>query len=391
MLISSLIFSRLYPPISFGELGYYSGFSSLVAVVAGLRFDYIAFSQPLEQRATSFATALVCATALHVLILVALLSAHMADLAPSKTSYWLLVFSVATSTFYLATQFLIATAEYKQFARARMAQAILQLLLGLVFYYIDIRIGLLVCYSISQLLVGTLLFHRYGRPVLQKRYAQIARNWRASSSNAAHNTFLILLLYATPFAPVLLGIAIYSAEEVGAYFLFSSAFAAPFAVFRRSAINLLNGEVASPHKALGIARAVKKFVPGGTGITVAIALLSFLIFGRTGQEATLLIFGKAWESYFPLLLPVFLFHFADALLQPFSTLLPLWGQQSLAMKFEVLRFLLVYAGLPAVVWLTQTSFYYSLISFYAIMIAIYGMIFVTICRLTLNARTKPSS
>lgn len=391
MFISSLIFSRLYPPTSFGELGYYSGFSSLVAVVAGLRFDYIAFSQPMEQRATSFATALVCATGLHALILAALLSANTADFAPSKTSYWLLVFSVATSTFYLATQFLIATAEYQLFARARMTQAVLQLLLGLAFYYVDIKIGLLICYSISQLLVGILLFQRYGKAVLQQKFAQISRRWNSSSSAAAHNTLLILLLYATPFAPILLGTAIYSAEEIGAYFLFSSAFAAPFAVFRRSAINVLNAEVASPHKALVIARSAKKFVPGAVAIALAITLASLLLFGSAGHEVTLIIFGKAWVNYSTLMLPVFLFHFADAILQPFSTLLPLWGHQSLAMKFEVSRFLLVFAGLPTTVLLTQATFYHSLIFFYAIMIFIYGMIFAAICILVMNARIEASS
>lgn len=391
MFVSSLIFSRIYPPTSFGELGYYTGFASLVAVVAGVRFDYLAFSSPREDRASYFGIAFLGAIGLHLFIFLVLSALQQTELAGTKTSYWLWFFSTAASLFYLGTQYLIADSAYAKFAQARMLQAILQLALGLILYLWCPDTGLLLSFSASQLLVGLYIVTRHGQDIRKTSRRQISERWNATARQAGHNSILTLLQYSTPFAPVLLGFVKFSVEELGAYFLFSSAIAAPFSIFRRSAINFLNGEAASPEKAHKIALALNRHRNAIGAVLLLGSIASVLLLSATAPAATHLIFGASWVVYSNFLPIVFLFHLLDALLQPFTTLLPLWGHRAIAMKLEVLRFILVFGLLPLIVAARSLNYFQALATYFFMMTAIYIASLIAVWHYTsLISQTPPS-
>lgn len=385
MFLGTLMLSRLYGPASFGELAYYTGFASLVAVVSGLRFDYVVFSRSDFDKLVFFAIALVCAGCIHLLIFMVLIGADVDGFDSYKTSYWLLFFSLSASLFYLGTQLLIAISEYAGFARLRLLQAVLQIVVGLLLYRLHPKFGLFLAYALSQMVVGVFVFFRYGRSVLEVNKAQATRCWKSCSRDATVNSLLVLMQYSTPFAPVLLGSLYFSGEEVGAYFLFSSAFAAPLSIYRRSAVHFLNGEVGSPLRAQMLAAEIKKRAPLVIGVLLVITVLGSLIFSLAAREVATLLFGASWAAHSYLLLPLFLFYFFDALFQPFTTLLPLWGHQAVAMKYEVLRFAFVFFVLPFIIVVLSLNFYDAIISYFLVMSLVYIANFCTVCHWTFRA------
>ena len=379
MFLGTLMLSRLYGPTSFGELGYYAGFASIVAVVSGLRFDYIVFSRSDFEKLTFFAIALVCAGCMHLLIFLVLIGADATGFDSYKTSYWLLFFAFSTSLFYLGTQLLISISEYTGFARIRLLQAILQIAIGLLLFRLHPKFGLFLAYSLSQMVVGFFVFFCYGRSVLATNKAQLANCWRSCSRGASFNSLLVLMQYSTPFAPVLLGSLYFSGEEVGAYFLFSSAFAAPLSIYRRSAVHFLNGEVGSPMRAQMFAAVIKKRMPVVVAVLLVLTVLGSLVFLLAAREVATLIFGVSWATHSYLLLPIFLFYFFDAVFQPFTTLLPLWGRQAIAMKYEALRFVSVFFFLPIITVGFSFNFYCAIISYFLVMSIVYIANFCTVC------------
>lgn len=371
MFLGTLILSRFYDPASFGELGYYAGLASIVAVVSGLRFDYIVFSRTEFDKAVFFVIALGCAVCIHIMILVILATAHIAGSNSYKTSYWLLLFCISSSLFYQGTQMLIAFSEYTGFARIRLLQAIMQIVTGLSLYYIYPQNGLLLAFALSQLLVGFLVFHRHGDLVSKVSKFQAINCWRSNNRDAAVNSLIVLMQYSTPFAPIFIGSLFYSGAEVGAFFLFSSGYSAALSIFRRSVVNFLNGEVASPQRAVELMSKLKTQTKLAGVILVVIVVLGSFILSIAARNITTLVFGASWTEYSGFLLPIFLFFLLDALLQPFTTLLPLWGGQSVTFKYEVVRFVLVFFALPLLVSLAHLNFISALIWYFVGMGLVY--------------------
>jgi hypothetical protein len=369
MFLGTLVLSRCYGPAAFGQLGYFLGIASVVAVVCGLRFDYLVFAPGRFGRHVFFVIAGSCALLLHLAMGV-LLVVLQQNGGGEKSAYWLLLFSFATSIFYLGTQLQVALAQYDQFARTRLIQACALIVLGLGLSVFGSRNGLFIAYAAPQLLVGLLIFSGQVSSLRQVSAAQVRACWQAYRRPAGANAFLVLMQYSTPFVPVLLGSLYFAPDQIGAYFLFSSAFAAPFAVFRRSLIHFLNAEMSTPAKVLPLARAA-----GRRGWLLAAAALAALagcvLAGMLAEPLTRIVFGKNWVPYASLVLPVLVFFALDGMLQPFTTLLPLWGAQTRLMRFEAARFVGVFVLVPAVCVAWSCSFYSAMMMYFGVMLAAY--------------------
>ena len=53
-IISTLIFSRLFSVDQFGSLAFYVSFGSLIAVVGGLRFDYLILKENISEKLAGY-------------------------------------------------------------------------------------------------------------------------------------------------------------------------------------------------------------------------------------------------------------------------------------------------------------------------------------------------
>ena len=364
MIISSVLFARLYSPEDFGTLAYLSGFASIIAIVSGWRFDYIAFSKKNEEKYIYNMIPLFLMFLMHLIFLIfAIVSNQFFDFFSGK-SYWIIFFSFSSSIFYLSTQLLISIGNYSFFSKVRVFQALLQLLFGFLLFYLHFINGLIIAYSVSQLLVGFVVYRSYMKTKSDLNIYKLKECFLFDYKQAGYNTIMVLIQYSTPFAPILFGQYLFDSKEVGAFYLISSAIASPMSIFRRSLLNLFNGELTSVEKAkvLIINFKNKKIVLPFLFLTLITGIIFLNIYN---QELVVLLFGKQWIKYSGYIVPLFVFFFLDMIFQPFTTLLPLWGKQKVAMLFECLRFLLVYLIVPVTAYLLSFS-YFSFFNFYFI-------------------------
>ena len=186
------------------------------------------------------------------------------------------------------------------------------------------------------------------------------------------NTVSTGLQYSAPLAPILLGGYFFKSSEVGAYFVVSQIFAAPLGILRRSFLSFLNAEASSPEKAEAILVGIKKEflmrVLGG-GCLVMASLLS--VFWFFGSSVVTILIGVQWVGYSYLLMPLAAYFMIDAVLQPFSTLAPLWRRGQAAFLFELFRFFLVYVLGLALIEVGVVSFICYIYFFVASMIFVY--------------------
>lgn len=370
MIIASVIFARLYSPTAFGTLAYVSGFASIIAIVSGLRFDYIVFSKKESEKPLYNSISFLIMLSLHVLIAVILIGIDVLSELISDRTYWLVFFSFSSSVFYLSTQLLISVGNYSFFSKVRVLQAIVQLGTGFVFFYLNPTVGLILAYSVSQLAIGFLVYYFNFKPLFYLKINDIKACFLLNFKNALYNSVIILIQYSTPFAPILIGEYLYRTNDVGAFFLLSSAICAPLAIFRRSLVNLFNGELTSPKKArVLIGRMTNKFL---VLVAIIVAMLcGIVLIILFSKEIVLLAFGKQWLLYSNLMLPLFVFFFLDMIFQPFTTLLPLWGKQNYSMFLESIRFGLVFFVLPFLAFWLSFSYLNLVIGYFVLSTLIY--------------------
>lgn len=371
MFLSTLILSRIYTPASFGELGFYAGVASIVAVVAGLRFDYIAFANSNFHKSVFYSISLICAAIVLALIGVISLVAETYFIHKSNFAVLVILFCFSASLFNLGTQYLLAIGRYKTFANLRLLQVVVQISIGFLLYKIAPHWGLLCSFAVSQLLVGLAILAMLYKTISVISLSEILKCWRSNFRPALVNSLISLMQYSTPFAPVLIGGMYYSKPEIGAYFIFAQIFSAPLAIFRRSAINFLNGEVGSVAKASVILRVHKLHILRGVFVGVFLLVLGAALFFFFNNWFVTLLFGSKWLPYSVIVLPLFLFFCFDAVLQPFTTLLPLWGFHSNALGFEFLRFILIFVALPCLIVLYSLNFLEFLVSYLVAMVFVY--------------------
>ena len=370
MIIASVIFARLYSPTAFGTLAYVSGFASIIAIVSGLRFDYIVFSKKESEKPLYNSISFLIMFSLHVLIAVILIGIDVLSELISDRTYWLVFFSFSSSVFYLSTQLLISVGNYSFFSKVRVLQAIVQLGTGFVFFYLNPTVGLILAYSVSQLAIGFLVYYFNFKSLFYLKINDIKACFLLNFKNALYNSVIILIQYSSPFAPILIGEYLYRTNDVGAFFLLSSAICAPLAIFRRSLVNLFNGELTSPKKArVLIGRMTNKFL---VLVAIIVAMLcGIVLIILFSKEIVLLAFGKQWLLYSNLMLPLFVFFFLDMIFQPFTTLLPLWGKQNYSMFLESIRFGLVFFVLPFLAFWLSFSYLNLVIGYFVLSTLIY--------------------
>jgi O-antigen/teichoic acid export membrane protein len=242
--------------------------------------------------------------------------------------------------------------------------------MGFLFYYLNPSIGLILAYAISQLFVGLLVYYFNFKSIFQRTLEEIKKCFLVNIRNSFYNSLIILIQYSTPFAPILIGKYLYQSNDVGAFFLLSSAICAPFAIFRRSLLNLFNGEMTSPNKAKILIGKTKDKVLILFGI-IFFLLLGVVIICFFAKEIVFFIFGEQWVSYSNFILPIFVFFYLDMIFQPFTTLLTLWGRQNYSMFLESIRFGLVYLLLPFLAYFLGFTYINLLIAYFFFSTCIY--------------------
>lgn len=380
ILCGVIVLSRFYGPDSFGDFGFYSGLASIVAIVAGLRFDYIGFSQSGENKAVFFAVSLVNSVAVVLaILLIMIVAGQYLGIGPERCLLTF-VFCLSASVFYLATQYLIAKSEYGVFAYLRFFQAISQVLLGVALYEVMPSYGLVVAFVVSQFAAGGIALVLSWKSISSVSTSSMLSCWGEYNGRALANVLVSLLQYSTPFAPTLIAAFFFTKSDIGAYFLLAQAVTAPLAVFRRSFINFLNGEVFGINQANSLlnhyGQLVRRLVLGG----FVLLIIGALVIHFYGAALIGVVFGSNWVGYAPLLLPIFVYFVLDALLQPITTLLPLWGFHRLAIGYEFIRFCLVFLIVPLFLFFTDIGFMWFLIMYFSAMFAVYILTLIAVYR-----------
>jgi O-antigen/teichoic acid export membrane protein len=378
----SILFARLYSPDAFGTLAYITGVTAIATTVVGLRFDHMAFSRAADQKRQMYQAAFF------FFFLLSTASVGLASLAIVFFSVdgpalgWLMPFAVANGLYYLCSQWQIAQGEYATFGRVRVTQAVLQLGVGMALSFVAPDYGLLLAILLSQAIAAMLVLGARDFRQLQIFNKTTFEFLKFNFRPAFVNSFSALLQYATPLAPIVLGPIFFSKQEIGAYFLFSSAFSAPCAILRRSILSYFNGEVKSADQMRDMLQGA---VSGRAMAICALAVggfVSVLVLHFNASVLTSFVFGKDWRPYAALMLPLALFFAADTVLQPFSTFLGMWGHERTQMAIEIVRFMLTCIVWPLLVFVLKLEFIPAIGLYLACMFAVYIANFFIVLRTT---------
>jgi O-antigen/teichoic acid export membrane protein len=376
----SMLFARLYSADSFGTLGQISGIASIATTVAGLRFDHMAFSRPESEKAQLYGAAFLILSVLSALVCLVVLPAAWLVQDGGDAYVWSAFFVVANSAYYLCSQWQIAQGRYAAYGQLRIVQAVTQLGLGTAVFAAVPTHGMLVAVIISQAASALLAMRGSQTRPANPWSAGTRACVRANVRSAAVNSTSALLQYSTPFAPVVIGSLFFAKADIGAWFLFASAIAAPGAVLRRAILSYFNGEIRSPAQLRAMlqdfaGRARVLVVPGAVALLAGLALLYF----QAGAISDI-VFGARWHRYAGLLLPLVMYFTLDTLLQPFSTLLGMWGRESSQIRVELLRFTLTYLTWPLLVSTAGLGFEAAIDAYLALMLSVYLINFAVVLR-----------
>lgn len=381
LIVASVLFARLYPPDAFGTLAQVVAVASIVTIVAGLRFDHMAFSRNPDQKATYFGAAFAIMLLITATLLVAVAVVIWHDRQAGIDWMWIVLFTAANGCYYLCSQWQLAAGEYLAFGRVRMIQAVLQLAIGVALYAALPAHGMVVAALASQAAVAMLVAAGASmRRIVVWRRATLDCV-RANCRAASVNSLSTLLQYATPFAPMIIGPLFFTNSEVGAYFLFASAVAAPWAVLRRAILGYFNGEMGAPGRLGPMLTTVAVRYRGWLGPALLAACAALAAVHANAGWVVRLVFGPAWEGYAALLAPLLAFFALDTLLQPFSTFLGMWGRERSQVLVELLRFALTFAAWPALVAVAGLGFVEAVLAYLALMLAVYVLNAVVVLRL----------
>lgn len=374
--VSVMISSRLYKPEVFGELGWYLSFASVFAIVAAMRFDYIVLSDRVcaEEKNEFFSNAIVVSIITFFLLCIGVVIANNVFHFKYNILY-LLLFCLSLSFFNLLSQYLILIKDYNKFIFYKTNQLLLQIVMIVVFYYVFHENGLLLANILPQLIIA-ILFFLFIRRSLSFKLNNFIPFFYKNYREGFKNSFLTFIQYSTPVIPVLFGGYVFDKSQIGAYFLFSQTMAVPFSLIRRNVLILFNGEYSDAKK---IKELFESVLTTRNFITVLMSFACFLVFLVFCSSYIIMIFfGREWLEFSWLLSLLFIYYFFDALLQPLTTLYPLWGKVNKALGFELVRFTSVAIVLPLVVFFAKLSFSSFVILFLIIMLLIYVVNFYSI-------------
>lgn len=376
--VSVMISSRLYKPEVFGELGWYLSFASVFAIVAAMRFDYIVLSDRVcaEEKNEFFSNAIVVSIITFFLLCIGVVIANNVFHFKYNIIY-LLLFCLSLSFFNLLSQYLILIKDYNKFIFYKTNQLLLQIVMIVGFYYVFHENGLLLANILPQLLIS-ILFFLFIRKSLSFKLNNFIPFFYKNYREGFKNSFLTFIQYSTPVIPVLFGGYVFDKSQIGAYFLFSQTMAVPFSLIRRNVLILFNGEYSDAKK---IKELFESVLTARNFIIVLMSFACFLVFLVFCSSYIIMIFfGREWLEFSWLLSLLFIYYFFDALLQPLTTLYPLWGKVNKALGFELVRFASVAIVLPLVVFFAKLSFSSFVILFLIIMLLIYVVNFYSILK-----------
>ncbi|RXT01086.1 lipopolysaccharide biosynthesis protein [Acinetobacter junii] len=376
--VSVVISSRLYKPEVFGELGWYLSFASVFAIVAAMRFDYIVLSDRVcaEEKNEFFSNAIVVSIITFFLLCIGVVIANNVFHFKYNIIY-LLLFCLSLSFFNLLSQYLILIKDYNKFIFYKTNQLLLQIVMIVGFYYVFHENGLLLANILPQLLIS-ILFFLFIRKSLSFKLNNFIPFFYKNYREGFKNSFLTFIQYSTPVIPVLFGGYVFDKSQIGAYFLFSQTMAVPFSLIRRNVLILFNGEYSDAKK---IKELFESVLTARNFIIVLMSFACFLVFLVFCSSYIIMIFfGREWLEFSWLLSLLFIYYFFDALLQPLTTLYPLWGKVNKALGFELVRFASVAIVLPLVVFFAKLSFSSFVILFLIIMLLIYVVNFYSILK-----------
>ena len=386
MMLTTLAFTRLFSSEQFGELAFYASYGSIMAIIGGLRFDYINLQESIDDKFIGYLVSNICSVCLNtVLGLTLLLIDYFFLLLHGYNILFMFLFGLGYSLFHNLTQYYISRQEYRKFILNRLIQISSIFVIGLALYLASYNESALIfSYSFSQLLLGTIsfvfiTFERLSTISIQ----QITEFFYRYFNEAIKNTLISFMQYSTPLAPVIIGALIFSESKIGAYFVFSQMLSSPLSIIRRNLLIFLNGEFGSSIKLKTAIKEAKSYFTYVKYI-ILLGLFGLILIYYFDEDIVRLILGKQWVDYSYLLIPLLLYFLIDSILQPITTLLPLWGYVSYSMKIESLRFICILFALPIFTFVFNISFMSFLLLFIAIMILAYISITIKTIKLSLK-------
>ena len=371
----AILLARLYSPEAFGEYGFYAGIASVITIVSGFRFEYLAFGlqqRKAEQRA-HMVVAYMAASAIALLCLPVGWLVAPAFPAYQAFPVWVAVFVLGSSFFYLGGQSILLAQKYGVFARFRIAQVVAQLVAAAALFFALPAQGLNLGMSLPLIALALLILH-WGRlhdPTTSSDWHAVKRVVKTQWTSALSNTLFTGLQYLTPFTPVLFGSLYYSKADVGSYFVIAQIFAAPLTVLRRSLISFYLVEFSQVERLIRFLGAhrdrLRKMM-----LTVFVLLMLFMpgIYWL-GPDILVGLLGDQWAPYGAYVLPLATYFVLDALLQPLTTLFPLWGRTRFAILTEAIRVALLFGGGYVFIQEWQPSYLHFILYFFGIMVFMY--------------------
>ncbi len=374
MIITTLIFTRLYSVQDFGELAFYSSYGSIIAVTSNLRFDYLNLKEHFTEKYIGYLVSNILTVIINIVIISLLLIIdYKFNVLQKYNLTYLFIFGLSFGLFQNATQYLISVKKYKNFISSRLIQVLLIFVIGTTLFLINFKFNALIfAYSISQLSLAIVLFIYIS--YLSQSKGKLYKSKKLFITNVGEglkNTAITFVQYGAPLTPVFIGGVLFNEKYIGAYFVFAQMLSAPLSVIRRNLLIFLNGEFNTPAHLSRLSFKVNKHIL----LLIAVGILSIiLILYFFNSQITRLILGQQWLSFSYLLLPLAIYFIIDTFLQPLTTLLPLWGNVNYLLSFETLKLLSLTVFLPLVTIIFNLSFLEFIQIYIIIMVSVYLII-----------------
>ncbi|XZT13222.1 lipopolysaccharide biosynthesis protein [Acinetobacter baumannii] len=375
MLLSTLVFSRIYLVDDFGELAFYASFGSIMAIIGGLRFDYILLKESIWNKVGAYFLSNISSFFSNLIIFLIFFIIQYFFHLLNYNLFILFLFGFGFSIFNNLTQFFVAQKKYNYFITLRFIQVITVFVIAALAYVSSYELkGLLWAYGGSQFLLGLMGFvFVLKNKSVEINLVSLHKFYKENISEAAKNSLISFMQYSTPLIPVFVGGMFYDKKIIGAYFVFSQMISAPLNVIRRNLLIYFNGEFSSKEKFYNAFYKVFSLTRFVLFLSILSVVLLITYFFK--DELTILVLGSQWSPYAYLLLPLVFYFIFDSLLQPFTTLLPLWNKVNISLLYEGCRFILLVIVLPVLIHIFKFDFVIFLTIYIFIMLCVYLMIF----------------
>lgn len=224
MLLSTLVFSRIYLVDDFGELAFYASFGSIMAIIGGLRFDYILLKESISDKVGAYFLSNILSLFLNLIILFIFFVIQYFFQLLNYNLLILFLFGFGFSLFNNLTQFFVAQKKYNYFITLRFIQVITVFVIAILAYASPYELkGLLWAYGGSQFLLGLMgLGFLLKNKWVEVDLASLHKCYRENISEAGKNSLISFMQYSTPLIPVFVGGMFYDKKIIGIFRIFSN-------------------------------------------------------------------------------------------------------------------------------------------------------------------------